>query len=108
MGLLEEDSLGRQLVNIGSFRLWMSSKTPHPVIQIVDGDEQNVRPIDRIAGIGPFVRCSQSDEECNRREPCRGTRQAFRSAAWPKSLTTSATELGDNTQFHFGASSKCG
>ena len=54
MGLFKEDSLFRQCVNVGCFRLWMSSKTPHPVIQVVDGDEQNVRPIHRIDSIGPF------------------------------------------------------
>ena len=43
MGLLEEDSLASQLVDVGSLRLWMSAEATDPVVQIVDGDEQDVR-----------------------------------------------------------------
>ena len=43
MGLLEEDALAGQLVDVWSLRLGMSSKTTNPVVQIVDGDEQDVR-----------------------------------------------------------------
>ena len=42
MGLLEEDSIGRQLVDVGSLRLGMSSKTTDQVVQIVDRDEKYV------------------------------------------------------------------
>ncbi len=37
----------------------------------VDGDEQDVRPVDRVGGVGPLVRQKENDEECNRREACK-------------------------------------
>ena len=42
MGLLEQDTLLCERVNVRCFRLGMSAKTTDPVIQIVDGDEQDV------------------------------------------------------------------
>ena len=56
MGLLEEDSLASQFVDVGSLCLWMSAEATNPIVQIVDSDEQDVRPVDRVGGIGPLVR----------------------------------------------------
>ena len=96
MSLLEEDSLASQLVDVGSLRLGMSSEATNPVVQVIDGDEQNVRPVDRGVGTGPLVRWHESDEECNRRDSKSrsGTRQEFRIPTQPKVLTTSATKRG--------------
>ncbi len=68
MGLLEENPLAGKLVDVGSLRLSVPTETTNPVVQIVDGDEQDVRPVDRVGGRGPLVRWNESDEECNRRE----------------------------------------
>ena len=51
MSLLEEDSLFCKLVDIGSLRLRMSAETANPVVQIVNRDKQDVRPVDRDVGI---------------------------------------------------------
>lgn len=38
----EQHSAGRQPIEIGCFRLRVTAKTSNPVIQIIDGYEQNV------------------------------------------------------------------
>lgn len=43
MGLLEENPLAGKLVDVGSLRLWVSSETANPVVQIVNGNEQDIR-----------------------------------------------------------------
>ena len=68
MSLLEQNSLLSKLIDIGSLCLRMSAEAANPIIQIVDGDEQNVGLVDRTVGIGPFVRLTESEKECNRRE----------------------------------------
>ena len=45
--LLEEHSPRGEPVNIGSFCLRMPSEATHPIVQIIDCDEKDVRPIDR-------------------------------------------------------------
>ena len=44
MSLLEKDTLLCECVDVRSLRLRVSSKTTDPVVQIVDSDEQDVRP----------------------------------------------------------------
>ena len=73
MSLFEENSLLCKLVDVGRLRLGMSSKTTDPVVQIVDSNEQDVRPVDRIGGTGSLVRWHKRDNECARHEawkPC--------------------------------------
>ena len=55
MSLLEEDSLLREPVDVRSLRLWMPTEAANPVVQIVNGNEQNVGPVDRVGGVGPLV-----------------------------------------------------
>ena len=43
MGLIEEHAFLCKSIDIGSLGLGMSSKTTNPVVQIVDGDEQDVQ-----------------------------------------------------------------
>jgi hypothetical protein len=66
MGLLEEDSFASQFVDVGCLRLGMSSKTTNPVVQIVDSDEQDVRPVVRVGGIGPLDRLEENAEKNDR------------------------------------------
>ena len=68
MGLLEKDALLCQLVDVWCLRLGMSSKTTNPVVQIVDGDEQDVGRVRRVGCIDALFRWQDSDEECNRRK----------------------------------------
>jgi hypothetical protein len=75
----------------------MSAKAANPVVQIVDGDEQDVGLVDRTVGIGPFVRLTESEKECNRS----GSRQESRIPTRQKILTTSAAELSYNVDLHF-------
>ena len=44
MGLLEKDALLCERINVRRLRLGMPTKAANPVVQIVDGDEQDVRP----------------------------------------------------------------
>ena len=43
VGVFEQHAPAGQSINIGSLCLGMPSKTTNPVVQIVDGDEQDVR-----------------------------------------------------------------
>jgi hypothetical protein len=38
MSIREERTPPCQRIDIGRARLWMATKTPHPVVEIVDGD----------------------------------------------------------------------
>ena len=55
MGLIEEHAFLCKSIDIGSLCLRVSSETTDPVIQIVNGNEQDIRPIDRIAGMSLSV-----------------------------------------------------
>jgi hypothetical protein len=44
MRITEKDSPRSQTVNIGSLRLWMTTKATDPIIQVVDGNKQNIWP----------------------------------------------------------------
>ena len=70
MRLLEENPLAGKLVDVGSLRLWMSSEASNPVVQIVDGDEQNVRPIDRGVGVSLIESKYRDEEKCDRQFGC--------------------------------------
>ena len=50
MGLIEEHAFLCKSIDIGSLCLRVSSKTSDPVIQIVNGNEQDVRSIGRVSG----------------------------------------------------------
>lgn len=43
MSILEKHALGNQFVEIGSFRLRMPAHNADPVVQIVDGEKEDVR-----------------------------------------------------------------
>ena len=118
MGLFKEYAFLRKLVDIWCLRLGMSPETTDPVIQVVDGDEQNVGPVDRVGGSGALLRHNENDEKCNRIEERSGTRQEFRYSTWatflarsaavrPRVLTTSATEHGGNSEIHFDSGVFC-
>jgi len=66
MGLLEEDSLASQFVDVGCLCLGMSSKTTNPVVQIVDSDEQDVRPVVRVGGIDSLNRLEENAKKNDR------------------------------------------
>ena len=55
MGLIEEHAFLCKSIDIGSLCLRVSSKTTDPVIQIVNGNEQDVRTIERIVGMSLSV-----------------------------------------------------
>lgn len=42
MGVIEIDSAAGQMIDVRRPGLWIPSHTTNPVIQVVDGDEQNV------------------------------------------------------------------
>ncbi len=42
MSVGEQHAAGRQAIHVWSLRLWMSSHTTDPVIEIIDGDEEVV------------------------------------------------------------------
>ena len=81
MGLFKEYALFRKPVDIWCLRLGMSSEAAHPIVQIVDRDEQNVGPINRAVGNDSLDRQTENGEECEHREARSGTRREFRSSA---------------------------
>lgn len=71
MGLLKEDSLFCQLVDVWRLCLGMSPKTTDPVVQIIDGNEQDVWPLGcvgerRVVCIGPHYSWKENDKDCKR------------------------------------------
>ena len=55
MGLFKENALLRERINVRRLRLGMSSEAADPIVQIVDSDEQNVRPVDGVGGVSLLV-----------------------------------------------------
>lgn len=66
MGLLEKDALLCERINVRRLRLGMPTKAANPVVQIVDGDEQDVRPIHRIGSNDSLDRLEENAEKNDR------------------------------------------
>ena len=49
MGLFKEHSALAQRIDVRRLGLWMPAKTTNPVVEVIDGDEQDVRPFSRKA-----------------------------------------------------------
>ena len=62
MGLIKEHAFLCKSIDIGSLCLRVSSKTTDPVIQIVNGNEQDVRTIERIVGMSLSVRKDERND----------------------------------------------
>ena len=67
MSLLEKDAFLCKSIDIGSLCLRVSSETTDPVIQIVNGNEQDVRTIERIVGMSLSV--ERKDERNDSEHP---------------------------------------
>lgn len=70
MGLIEEHAFLCKSIDIGSLCLRVSSETTDPVIQIVNGNEQDVRTIERIVGMSLSV--ERKDERNDSEHPNAG------------------------------------
>ena len=66
MSLLEKDALLCERINVRCLRLGMPTKAANPVVQVVDGDEQDVRPIYRIVSNDCLARLQENSEKNNR------------------------------------------
>ena len=106
MGLLEEDSLASQFVDVWCPGLGMSSKTTDPVVQIVDGNEQDVRPVDRVGGVSLFESKYRNEEKCDRQFGCESIH--LRCDVYRKKFHFASGIFCEDEVAHFGASSKCG
>lgn len=67
MGLIKEHAFLCKSIDIGSLCLRVSSETTDPVIQIVNGNEQDVRTIERIVGMSLSV--ERKDERNDSEHP---------------------------------------
>ncbi len=105
MGLFEEDSLAGKLVDIGSLRLGMSSEATNPVVQVIDGDEQNVR-LFRGGGVSLFESKYRNEEKCDRQFGCESIH--LRCDIYRKKFHFASGIFCEDEVAHFGASSKCG
>ena len=70
MGLIKEHAFLCKSIDIGSLCLRVSSETTDPVIQIVNGNEQDVRTIERILGMSLPV--EKKDERNDSEHPRAG------------------------------------
>ena len=61
--LKDHASFDRQPVNIGCPGFDMSTECAHPVVEIIDGDEQDIGMLCRNAGRGD-ARCQKHDCKC--------------------------------------------
>ena len=55
--IAEDHRFFRKLINVGCLALRMPAKSTHPVIEVVDGDKQNIR----LRGLCP-QRCATEDK----------------------------------------------
>ena len=63
MGVAEERAAPSQPIDVWRLRLGMPSKAPDPIIEVVDGNEKNVRSINGMEGGGGVGQQNEETEQ---------------------------------------------